>query len=501
MEKARELSKSDYFLFFDGKEVIETKDGNKPTKETLIELNQFLDQSDASVFMLNTIYGNFIYRRWNIFKNDQLYKWNSPVHEYLVTTKENSKQANLDIINIVVKGGSNSGYGTEKYMNYAAMLEEYLEEHPDSPRETYYAAQSYKDAQRMDLAIPLYKKRIKLVKNDYTFISLLELYRHYKNTEKDEKEALYYLFRMKNEFPLRLEGLYEGLMYFKEKNDLYTSYSFGVDGMKVIDSGYRATLFLIKSIYDYKFIFEFSLAAYRIGNKEEAYLAGQKINVKMPPNIGNQHKINMYYYAKYKENSIVKYNNDKIQNLHPNIVIVDNVLKDPHARREFGLQQEFSVKGNFPCCRTKSFATNQDKEMIEKALGAKINYWPNLYNGSFQFATKYDKSWIHRDNTEYSAIIYLTPDAPISSGTETFMHNKLNTTYGKGDNENTLSNDAYDKSKWEVLDSIGNLYNRMIIFNGLQSHQSKVYFGDDKNNGRLFQVFFFNIEREFPISS
>jgi hypothetical protein len=33
-------------------------------------------------------------------------------------------------------------------------------------------------------------------------------------------------------------------------------------------------------------------------------------------------------------------------------------------------------------------------------------------------------SWVHRDGTDWAAIVYLTPDAPPSAGTAFFKHRK-----------------------------------------------------------------------------
>ena len=46
----------------------------------------------------------------------------------------------------------------------------------------------------------------------------------------------------------------------------------------------------------------------------------------------------------------------------------------------------------------------------------------------------------------------------------------------------------------EVIDRIGNKYNRLVIFDGFISHKSDEYFGSDKESGRLFQTFFFDCE-------
>mgnify|MGYP001173591384 CR=1 FL=1 len=42
----------------------------------------------------------------------------------------------------------------------------------------------------------------------------------------------------------------------------------------------------------------------------------------------------------------------------------------------------------------------------------------NSYNGSFQYTTSRDRSWIHTDSwNNWAAVLYLTPNAPESSGT------------------------------------------------------------------------------------
>jgi hypothetical protein len=50
-------------------------------------------------------------------------------------------------------------------------------------------------------------------------------------------------------------------------------------------------------------------------------------------------------------------------------------------------------------------------------------------------------------------------------------------------------------TKWEMVDFIGNKYNRLVIYQGDLFHSSLDYFGTDINNGRLFQTFFFDTEK------
>ena len=55
--------------------------------------------------------------------------------------------------------------------------------------------------------------------------------------------------------------------------------------------------------------------------------------------------------------------------------------------------------------------------------------------------------------------------------------------------------DMQDYTKWEMVDRVGNVFNRLIMYRADNYHVSLDYFGKDMQDGRLFQVFFFNTER------
>lgn len=50
----------------------------------------------------------------------------------------------------------------------------------------------------------------------------------------------------------------------------------------------------------------------------------------------------------------------------------------------------------------------------------------------------------------------------------------------------------YDPTKWELVDRIGNVYNRLVIWDGSLVHAANCYFGQGLSDGRLFQMFFFD---------
>ena len=62
-------------------------------------------------------------------------------------------------------------------------------------------------------------------------------------------------------------------------------------------------------------------------------------------------------------------------------------------------------------------------------------------------------------------------------------------------NKTEIDRWSQDLTKWQKVDTVGNVFNRLILFNSNRFHMSMDYFGDSKETGRLFQLFFFSTER------
>ena len=195
-----------------------------------------------------------------------------------------------------------------------------------------------------------------------------------------------------------------------------------------------------------------------------------------------------------------------------NSLTIDDFYANPMEVREFALKQEFKVRGNYPGQRTRSFLNDSLKKKLRDILypfAGEITYWgsddpENNYTGSFQYTVAADRSWIHADSTtDWAAVCYLTPDAPLSSGTGIFRHKATGWSHYDYKRENELGYkesappgvDMQDYTKWEMVDRIGNVFNRLIMYRADNYHVSLDYFGKDMYDGRLFQVFFFNTER------
>ncbi len=187
-------------------------------------------------------------------------------------------------------------------------------------------------------------------------------------------------------------------------------------------------------------------------------------------------------------------------------IIVDDFYKNPDEVRAFALAQEYEVEGNYPGQRTKSFLAENVKNSIQdivRPYAGDITWWGDDYTGSFQYTTARDRSWIHSDDTtDWAGVLYLTPNAPLSAGTGLFKHKDTglfrwrNSEHSDDVNANSpVTLHSQDVTKWEMVDRIGNVYNRMVLYRGDLFHVSLDYFGSNKEDGRLFQVFFFNTEK------
>lgn len=193
------------------------------------------------------------------------------------------------------------------------------------------------------------------------------------------------------------------------------------------------------------------------------------------------------------------------EKLYCNILVLDNFYNNPMETRNHILTQDFCVRGNYPGNRTKSYATNELKNLLEEYIepfAGKIIEWKtekdDAYNGSFQYTTSRDRTWIHNDGgNNWAGVLYLTPDAPVTSGTGFYRFKdgtRSRQDMEANGNKEIINNHSQDYTKWELVDQVGNIFNRLVLFNSNRFHASMDYFGTCKDDGRLFQVFFFSTE-------
>jgi hypothetical protein len=175
-----------------------------------------------------------------------------------------------------------------------------------------------------------------------------------------------------------------------------------------------------------------------------------------------------------------------------NLIVVDNFHEDPDEVRRHALSREYIVKGNYPGLRSYSYATQSLRDKIQeyvRPFGGDITHFSmemEDYNGSYQYTTCTDRSWIHQDETtNWAGVLYLTPDAPLTSGTAFYESKDKTASFTEAQSW------GQDMTKWNLVDQVANKYNRLILFNSKRWHMSMNYFGKSIHDGRLIQVFFF----------
>lgn len=187
--------------------------------------------------------------------------------------------------------------------------------------------------------------------------------------------------------------------------------------------------------------------------------------------------------------------NDK---MNKRLWVVDDFYVEPDKVREFALGVEYDndlqwYKGS----RSKEqFNFPGIKEAFEKVMGIKLKpLESHAMCGRFQLLTAKDNLVYHVDSQKWAAMIYLTPHAPTQTGT--VLLKSLITGARHSDDpsfENTFQGGFYDKTKFEVVDQIGNVYNRLIIMDARCIHAAAQYFGQSKEDCRLTHLFFFDNE-------
>lgn len=193
----------------------------------------------------------------------------------------------------------------------------------------------------------------------------------------------------------------------------------------------------------------------------------------------------------------------------PNIIVCDDFYENPDHIRELALCQEFHEdlryhKGE----RTKNkFLFPYVKERLEEIIGAKINGWTTQgYNGVFQFCKADTPIVYHSDVQSYAAVVYLTPNAPPEAGTSFYASKAVKGRRKPPKADENMSQDEaklinqlmydgklLDKTAWELIDVVGNVYNRLAIWDSQLVHAASCYFGDKLNNCRLFHMYFFDV--------
>ena len=159
------------------------------------------------------------------------------------------------------------------------------------------------------------------------------------------------------------------------------------------------------------------------------------------------------------------------------VLIVDDFLDNPDEIRRLALKQKYRKRKkteNFEgirSCLVKDIDPNLADKICKKIISNyyfinNFKYKADLFFHKTRLEDEEDIQWkndrVHKDQGIVAGLIYLTANAPLHTGTQTFVHNKSN---------NEFHTDIF----------MSNLYNRLVMYPCNVSHSAMNYFGDNKN--------------------
>ncbi len=208
------------------------------------------------------------------------WRWEGPVHNYLVTVEGAGERRRLEDVWIVYHSGEGAkSHGVtqeQKYLRDARLLEQHLEEHPDHPRSQFYLGQSYKHAGWFEQAQAAYRKRAAMAGwEEERFMAQLEVGRLAIQLDQPEATVLHELLAAYELRPSRAEPLHELARYFRAKKRYAKAYLFARAGMGMPKPNDH--LFIAQDVYDWRLFDEVGISAYYVGRYAEAKAACEAV--------------------------------------------------------------------------------------------------------------------------------------------------------------------------------------------------------------------------------
>ena len=235
-----------------------------------LEFRGPLPELHADAYLLRHL-GQLEYLVPRLVRGDRRWRFEGATHEYLATEGSHREEV-LPALAILHHG--DGGTRAEKFARDVRLLRDALRRDPDDARATFYLAQTLREGGETDGAIPLYRRRIDLGGWDeevfYAAYQLGVLVGH-----RDLEAAIPLLLDAYERRPERAEPLYELARLHRVSGRNHAAYLFA---RRAAEIPYPDDLlFVHRDIYQWGITFERSVAAYWIGEYEEALALGDEL--------------------------------------------------------------------------------------------------------------------------------------------------------------------------------------------------------------------------------
>lgn len=187
----------------------------------------------------------------------------------------------------------------------------------------------------------------------------------------------------------------------------------------------------------------------------------------------------------------------------PALVVVDDFYRYPDRVEQLARDAEYMGDDRyFKGHRTKrNYLFPYVKEEFERLIQMEITDWMQQpANGVFQQTTAADPLVWHSDQQDYAAAVYLTRER-VDAGTSFWRYAKGDRHNRRPDTNPTINETLYSEfnlthqDNWELVDKVGSVYNRLVIWDAKLIHSASSYGGFSVTDPRLVQLFFFSVKR------
>ena len=227
-----------------------------------------------------------------LVRGDRSWRYVGVTHEY-ITTDEPDHTENLGAI--VIHHHPDSGARVDKFKRDLRLLVSELGREPDNPRTVFYLAQTLRDVGRLDEAIRLYRRRSTMGGwPEEVFYALYQVGVLAARAGRRD-EAVAALFNAWSGRPERAEPLYELARMFRESEEYHAAHLVSERGIRLRIPG--DSLFVHRWMYEWGLLFEYSIAAYWVGQPSAALQACDRLlqMPHLPDHYRKQTEINRSY--------------------------------------------------------------------------------------------------------------------------------------------------------------------------------------------------------------
>jgi tetratricopeptide (TPR) repeat protein len=259
LNEASKMVGQDYLLLMDADMYL--------TGDALLDPISFKKSLKKDCFHLCQGSHTYFYKNVRIIKNYKGYSYWGVTHEYVVTP-QGTEYDFIENNTLFIQDIGDGGTKTDKFERDIRLLTKGLEENPNNDRYTFYLANSLRDAGRIQEAIEMFKKRIKIGGwIEEVWHSYYSMGKCYMTIGEHEKAVSTWLDAY-NHHPKRIENLYEIINYYRMAGKNRLAYSFYIlaNDSNVQWGASADYLFLQKDVYDYKIDYELSIIGYYVND-------------------------------------------------------------------------------------------------------------------------------------------------------------------------------------------------------------------------------------------